>query len=82
MVKELGLNITITALGNIRNSALYRNPSPPFKINFLAPDSLIHNSRESFFIKLLSETSFEFAEDEDGPFKNIFLWKYHFLKSR
>ena len=41
LVKELELNITITALGNIRNSSLYRNPGPPFKINFLAPDSLI-----------------------------------------
>ena len=61
LVKKLGLNINIIALGNIKNSAIYRNPSPPFNINFLAPDSLVHNSRASFFITLSSETSFEYC---------------------
>ncbi|MDE3743504.1 GumC family protein [Maribacter polysaccharolyticus] len=69
LVKQLGLNTNIIALGNIKNSALYSNPSPPFKINFLAPDSLIHTSRASFFITLSSETSFEFAENDKGPTK-------------
>lgn len=69
LVKELGLNITITALGQIKDSELYRNPSAPFNVNFLGADSLIHNSMVDFFIKLSSETSFEFAEEEDGPAK-------------
>ena len=67
LVKKLGLNINITALGNIKNSAIYRNPGPPFNINFLAPDSVVHNSRGSFFITLSSETSFEYAENDKGP---------------
>ncbi|MDO6605151.1 GumC family protein [Arenibacter palladensis] len=69
LVKKLGLNINITALGKIKNSAIYRNPSPPFNINFLAPDSLIYNSKASFFITMSSETSFEYAENDDGPTK-------------
>ncbi|WP_343486588.1 polysaccharide biosynthesis tyrosine autokinase [Allomuricauda sp. d1] len=67
LVKRLGLNINITALGNIRSSAIYRNPDPPFNINFLAPDSLVYNSRASFFITLASKTTFEYAENEKGP---------------
>lgn len=70
LVKELGLNISITGIGKIRNTSIYRNPGPPFNINFLAPDSVLQNSRESFFIKLSSnKTSFEFAEKDSGPFK-------------
>ena len=69
LVKKLGLNINITALGSIKNSAIYRNPGPPFNINFLAPDSIIHNSRAGFFITLSSETSFEFALTDKGPTK-------------
>tara|TARA_R110000868_G_scaffold21747_2_gene90137 strand:+ start:12631 stop:14895 length:2265 start_codon:yes stop_codon:yes gene_type:complete len=69
LVKKLGLNINTIALGNIKSSAIYRNPSPPFKINFLAPDSIINNSKASFFITLSSETSFEYAENDDGPTK-------------
>ncbi|MBL4879782.1 MAG: polysaccharide biosynthesis tyrosine autokinase [Oleispira sp.] len=67
LVKELGLNVKIIALGNIKNSEIYRNPGPPFKINFIAPDSIVHNSTAVFFITTLSETSFEFTENEDSP---------------
>ncbi|WP_425236734.1 Wzz/FepE/Etk N-terminal domain-containing protein [Ulvibacterium sp.] len=67
LVKELGLNINITALGNIKNSPIYRNPDPPFNINFIAPDSLVHNSRAGFFITLSSKTTFEYAENDKGP---------------
>ena len=69
LVKELQLNIRIIGIGKIRNSSFYRDPSPPFKINFLAPDSVLHNSKESFFIKLSSKTSFELAEKDGGPYK-------------
>lgn len=69
LVKKLGLNINITALGNIRNSAIYRNPDPPFIVSFLAPDSIIHNSKASFFITLSSETTYEYAENDKGPAK-------------
>lgn len=69
LVKKLGLNVNVMALGNIKNTVLYRNPSPPFNINFLAPDSLVNNSRASFFITLSSETAFEFSENEEGPTK-------------
>ncbi|MBD0849829.1 GumC family protein [Maribacter arenosus] len=67
LVKKLGLNININALGNIKSSAIYRDPGPPFNINFLAPDSLVHNSRASFFITLSSDTSFEYSENDNGP---------------
>ena len=69
LVKKLGLHVNVIALGKIKNTVVYRNPSPPFNINFLAPDSLIHNSKASFFITLVSETSFEYAENDEGPVK-------------
>ncbi len=69
LVKKLGLNVNIVALGKIKSSAIYRNPGPPFNINFLAPDSLVHNSKATFFITLASETSFEYAENDEGPAK-------------
>lgn len=69
LVKRLGLHVNVIALGNIKNTAVYRDPNPPFNINFLAPDSLIHNSRANFFITLVSDTSFEYAENDEGPTK-------------
>lgn len=67
LVKKLGLNIKISALGNIKNTELYLNPVAPFNINFLAPDSMVHNSQANFFITLSSKSSFEFTEIEDNP---------------
>ena len=67
VVKQLGLNKKITALGKILNSEVYDNP--PFNLNFLAPDSIVHRANEQFFITLASETSFEFSDEENGPFK-------------
>ncbi|MEO1013286.1 MAG: polysaccharide biosynthesis tyrosine autokinase [Bacteroidota bacterium] len=67
VVKKLGLNKKITLLGNIRNSDIYHNA--PFKINFLAPDSIVHGADENFFITLNSNTSFEYATEEDEPVK-------------
>tara|TARA_R110002049_G_C9167776_1_gene561610 strand:- start:222 stop:2600 length:2379 start_codon:yes stop_codon:yes gene_type:complete len=65
VIKQLGLNKKIIALGNIQNSDLYHNA--PFKINFISPDSIVHRSKEDFFITLKSDTSFEFVEEEDQP---------------
>ncbi len=43
IVKELGINKKIIALGNIQNGELYNNA--PFKLNFIAHDSIILNSK-------------------------------------
>lgn len=67
VVKELGLNRKIIALGNIRDSDVYVNP--PFIINFLAEDSIVHRSKEEFLITLATETTFEYATEQDGPAK-------------
>ncbi|MGB2759808.1 MAG: Wzz/FepE/Etk N-terminal domain-containing protein, partial [Maribacter stanieri] len=42
VVKELGANVKIMALGNIINSEVYSNP--PIKVNFIAADSTIYNA--------------------------------------
>ncbi len=65
VVKKLGLNKRIIALGNIRNADIYKNP--PFNVNFLGPDSIVHRVDEDFFITLVSDTSFEFSDEEDSP---------------
>ncbi|RKN76959.1 GumC family protein [Ulvibacterium marinum] len=67
MVKELGLNKKIIALGNVRDSDVYVDP--PFKINFLAADSVVHGSKEEFQITLASDTTFEYALEADSPVK-------------
>jgi|TARA_R110000868_G_scaffold293806_1_gene554274 tyrosine-protein kinase Etk/Wzc len=68
VVKKLKLNITTTAIGNIMSSEVYSQPKP-FKINFLAPDSIINNSKFSFYVTYSSETTFGYAENEDDPVK-------------
>ena len=65
VIKQLGLNKKIVALGNIQNSDMYHNA--PFKISFMSPDSIVHRSKEKFFITLKSNTSFELSEEEDEP---------------
>lgn len=67
LVKELELNTKVIALGKIKDSELYSNK--PFNINFAAPDSILQSSSVSFFITLFSDTSFEYAEDQDTPAK-------------
>lgn len=66
LIKDLGLNVVVSAIGNIKNTDLYRNPDAPFNINFLASDSLVYNSEAYFYITLLSETSFMFSEKKEG----------------
>ena len=65
VVKQLGLNKNISALGNIQHSDVYLNA--PFNISFLAPDSIVYQAKEEFFITLKSDTSFEMAAVEDEP---------------
>ncbi|SIQ77281.1 GumC family protein [Maribacter ulvicola] len=67
VVKELETNIQISALGNVINSEVYGNP--PIKINFIAADSIVHNSKYSFFITFSSPTTFSFTENEGDPAK-------------
>ena len=67
VVKELKLNITVTHLGKVKNTELYKNR--PFNINFIANDSIINSRKFEFFIELSSNTNFEFSTDEEGPMK-------------
>lgn len=67
VIRKLGLNKKITALGNIRNSELYLNQ--PFNVNFLAPDSIVHNANFDFYVTLRSDTAFEYSIEEDDPAK-------------
>ena len=57
IVKQLGLNKKIIALGKILDSDMYVNP--PFNVSFIAHDSVVHNARADFFITMKSSTNFE-----------------------
>lgn len=67
VIKELGLNITISAVGNIHNTEIYENP--PFKVNFLIPDSLVYHAKDNFQIEIISETAFSYQAEPDTPVK-------------
>ena len=67
VVKELRLNIKVISMGNIISSEQYENP--PFKVNFIATDSLLHNVEYEFFIELSTDTTFGFSEQQEVPKK-------------
>ncbi|MEO0527063.1 MAG: polysaccharide biosynthesis tyrosine autokinase [Bacteroidota bacterium] len=67
VVKELGLNVQIISLGNIKSSEMYYDP--PIKLNFIAPDSIIHKSNFEFYLTLSSNTTFGYSEERDEPIK-------------
>ena len=69
VVKQLGLHKRVIALGNIRDSEIYQ--PPPFNVNFLAHDSIVHQANDAFFITVSSDTSFEFANNEDEPLRTV-----------
>ncbi|KAB5491526.1 MULTISPECIES: GumC family protein [Flagellimonas] len=69
LVKKLKLNVRYFVKGNIRDSELY-GTSYPFSINFLSADSIVNKSKHHFFIDLNSETSFQYGEEEEAPFKS------------
>ncbi|MDC6366854.1 MULTISPECIES: GumC family protein [Flavobacteriaceae] len=68
VVKKLKLNVRYFVIGNIRNNELYGGKFP-FNINFISSDSLVNKSKHHFFVDLNSNTSFDYSEDENGPFK-------------
>ncbi len=67
VVKELGLNKSITALGNIKDTEIYGKS--PININFQSPDSIVYKTKTAFFVTITSDTSFEVFEEEDEPSK-------------
>ncbi len=67
VVKELGLNIKVTSLGNVKDSEVYKNR--PFILNFIANDSIINASKFEFFIQIGSETTFGYSLEQDSPLK-------------
>lgn len=67
VVKNLGLNVKIVALGNVKDSEIYSNE--PFIINFIANDSIINNSKFEFYVELSSDTSYGFSLERDSPLK-------------
>ncbi|RUA33746.1 MAG: tyrosine protein kinase, partial [Bacteroidetes bacterium] len=71
IVKDLGLNVRFFLLGNIKDAEIYNRKELPLSINFLSNDSIISNSKSSFFVKIYSETSFGFRQKEDNPEKRI-----------
>ena len=66
VIRKLGVNLQIIGLGRIHDSELYKE-SAPFTINFLIPDSLLYLAKGNFKIKIISETSFTFKEQDDVP---------------
>jgi capsular exopolysaccharide synthesis family protein len=68
VVKDLKLNVRMIILGNIKDTEIYQEPRP-FKINFLAADSVLYKSNFSFFISSTSSTTFGFNEKDDDPVK-------------
>lgn len=71
IVKDLRLNIKYFLTGNIKDSEIYIKNTIPFSINFLANDSIISSSKSKFYVRINSETSFGFRQDEEDPEKKI-----------
>ncbi len=67
VVKDLELNVKTIILGNVKDSELYRNK--PLKVNFAKSDSIINNSKFSFYIQISSETTFGYSAKIDDPIK-------------
>ncbi|AWX45815.1 Tyrosine-protein kinase CpsD [Flagellimonas maritima] len=65
IVKSLKLNVKIVLLGNLLDSEIYG--VTPFNLNFIEPDSVIHNSNAQFYITINSENSLSFSDSEEGP---------------
>jgi capsular exopolysaccharide synthesis family protein len=68
VAKQLGLNTKIIQKGNILDTESY--VKPPFKINFLIPDSLVYLAKGTFHIEILTETDFSIIEEDAPPLKN------------
>lgn len=62
VVQKLGLNVQIIALGNVKDSEVYEKK--PFKLNFIANDSVINASKFEFILELSSDTTFKYTVEE------------------
>ncbi|WP_340063270.1 polysaccharide biosynthesis tyrosine autokinase [Ascidiimonas aurantiaca] len=71
VVERLKLNVQYFSEGRIHDMEIF--PDPPIKVNFIASDSTIKNSKFGFNVKILSETSFEYRVAEEEKSK-----KYYF----
>ncbi len=69
VVQKLKLNISYEVLGNVRNTEIY--PNYPLAINFLAEDSIQNRGLFSFYVKILNENEFMYAEEEGMAQKKI-----------
>ncbi|NHF61550.1 polysaccharide biosynthesis tyrosine autokinase [Flavobacteriaceae bacterium TP-CH-4] len=67
VVKDLGLNVQVIALGNVKDSEIYTNR--PIKINFISNDSIIDRSSAEFYLELSSDTTFGLSMEADAPVK-------------
>lgn len=67
VVRKLGLNVKISSKGKIHNTEIYTDP--PFRINFLMPDSLVFIARDQFIIQITGDSDFLLIADEDTPAK-------------
>lgn len=66
VVKKLGLNTKVLALGSIRDGELYKNP--PINVNFIMADSLLNKAKFSFYVTPSSTTNFQYKKEEgDSP---------------
>ena len=63
VVKKLKLNTKIIAVGNIVDSELYTNS--PIKINFIAPDSVLNNTKHEFYLTLSSPNTYRYSVAEN-----------------
>ncbi|MRH99181.1 polysaccharide biosynthesis tyrosine autokinase [Kriegella sp. EG-1] len=67
VAKTLGLNVKITALGNVKDSEIYSER--PIKVNFIEKDSIIYNSEFTFYLELTSDSNFGYSLERDSPVK-------------
>ncbi len=70
VAKNLNLNISFFVKGNIRDTELYG--SYPLRLNFLAPDSTLYNSKTTFFVEVLSSNEFIFTDGSGESEKYLF----------
>lgn len=68
--KKLNLNIKFFVKGNIRDREFYG--SYPLRLNFLAPDSVVYNSKTKFFIEVKSPNEFIFNDSKGKPTTYLF----------
>lgn len=68
VAKQLGLNIRMTVLGKIADTEIYNDA--PVNINFIPSDSIVEQSKFSFFLDLSSETQFGHKSEENESFKS------------